>query len=171
MCRARVSSALLAVPDVLCRSLTWAKLWAGTVSILVLSMLCPSRMLSWSSGGGEAELDRWAQTFRGVPCSSARCNQVEPPSCHQWMWSQALQLSDLITDFNSCCLQLNYPVSRCTMPSELFGGWILTSGLYLLRCCLLCLFHTLISSCPWVGALGVLVDTVIMLYPALFFYI
>lgn len=105
------------------------------------------------------------------PAPVPSCNQVEPPSCHQWTWSQALQLSDLITDFNSCCLQLNYPVSCCTMPSELFGGWILTSGLYLLRCCLLCLFHALVSSRPWVGALGVLVDTVIMLYPALFFYI
>lgn len=34
-----------------------------------------------------------------------------------------------------------------------------------------CWFHALISSCPWVGAVGVLVDTVTMLYPSLFFYI
>lgn len=45
-----------------------------------------------------------------------------------------LQLSDFITNFNSCCLQLNYPVSLCTKPSDLFGDWILTSGLHLLCC-------------------------------------
>lgn len=122
--------------DVLCR------VWPGqslravgrAVSVPVLSMLCPSRMLSWSRDGAEAELDRWAQTFCGISCSSAPCNQVEPPSRHPWIQSQALLLCDLITDSNSCCLQLNCPVSHCTRPSDLSGDGSLTSGLCFLGC-------------------------------------
>lgn len=54
--------------------------WGRAVPILVFSMPCPSGMLSWSSAGGEAEQDRWAQTFCGVSCSSSPCSQVKPPS-------------------------------------------------------------------------------------------